>query len=202
MKETVKIPEVIMGELYQSLNSFSKISTESWQKLLQITTYRKVKKGTKIIEAGKKAKYAHYLAKGSLIAYYTDSKGKEYIKSIFIEKSFPSAQTSLLQNQNSYFTIEAIEDSIVLDVNFWKFKQLLETCNDLKDFYIAYLEKIWVVEKEGRELSLVLDSSMERYIEFLRKYSKIQSRLKQKHIASHLGITTTQLWRLQKKLNY
>ena len=71
---------------------------------------------------------------------------------------------------------------------------------DLKDFYIAYLEQNWVIEKECIEVALILEDATQRYLKYLEKYPNIEKRVAQHHIASHLGITPTQLSRIRKNL--
>ena len=56
-----------------------------------------------------------------------------------------------------------------------------------------------MIHKDAREVSIVQDDAQERYEDFLMNYSSLGARLSQFHIASHLGITPTQLSRIRKK---
>ena len=45
-----------------------------------------------------------------------------------------------------------------------------------------------------------MDNATERYLELLSKHPKIDQRIQQLQLASHLGITPTQLSRIRKEL--
>ena len=108
---------------------------------------------------------------------------------------------ALLTTSASTFTIEALEESYMLQINFNKYRHLLKICDDLKWFQILYLEKNWVIEKEKREVALVQNNATERYRLFKENYAALEDHIPQFHIASHLGITPTQLSRIRKTLS-
>ncbi|MFK8036907.1 MAG: Crp/Fnr family transcriptional regulator, partial [Crocinitomicaceae bacterium] len=93
-----------------------------------------------------------------------------------------------------------LEDCILVKMNFKSYKRLIDENEDLKNFYISYIEQSWIIEKELKEISLVLENATERYLKFLNIYPDIEKRVAQHHIASHLGITPTQLSRIRKDL--
>lgn len=57
-----------------------------------------------------------------------------------------------------------------------------------------------MIDKEQREISLVMENATERYLTLLKKHPNIDHRIPQLHIAAHLGITPTQLSRIKKSL--
>lgn len=107
---------------------------------------------------------------------------------------------ALLTESKSHFGIQALEDSHLLQINFKEYRQLLDDHEDLKWFHIHYLERHWIIEKEQREVALVQHSASERYLYFKAKNAALLNRIPQFHIASHLGITPTQLSRIRKQL--
>ena len=50
------------------------------------------------------------------------------------------------------------------------------------------------------EIEIVQEDATARYLHFIDKHSSLVDRLPQYHIASHLGITPTQLSRIRKNL--
>jgi hypothetical protein len=68
--------------------------------------------------------------------------------------------------------------------------------NNPSDFYIAYNELHWIIEKEPLEIAFRTETSAKRYDDFLKKYPNLVKRLKKQHISSYLGITPTQLSRI------
>lgn len=189
-----------LNDLKLKFESYAPISEQSWQLIENIAEFQSVKKGELLLRNGQIAKEIHFIAEGALRAFITDAAGNTYNKNIFLEGDFAGSKASLLQQLPSDFSIEALEDSILININYKKYRELIFQHDDLKNYYIAYLEKNWVIEKEQREISIVMENATERYLQLLFKHPDIAERIPLLHIASHLGITPTQLSRIRKTL--
>lgn len=189
-----------LNDLKLKFESYSPISAASWQLIENITEFQVVKKGELLLSNGQIAKEIHFIIKGALRAFITDAEGNIYNKNIFLEGDFAGSTASLIQKIPSYFAIEVLEDAILININYKKYRELIFQNDDLKNFYISYLEKNWVIEKEQREISIVMENATERYLDLLSKHPDISERIALLHIASHLGITPTQLSRIRKTL--
>ena len=93
-----------------------------------------------------------------------------------------------------------MEETVLISLNYKKYRHFIDTNTDLREFYIAYLEKNWIVDKEQREVALVMESATDRYLTLLENHPNIDQRIPQLHITAHLGITPTQLSRIRKDL--
>mgnify|MGYP003409550315 CR=1 FL=1 len=189
-----------LQNLKSKFESYAPISENSWQLIDSIVEFQSVKKGELLLRNGEVAKEIYLICEGALRAFITDVAGNTYNKNIFLEGDFAGSKASLLQQTPSNFAIEALEDSILININYKKYKELIFKNDDLKNFYISYLENHWVIEKEQREISLVMENATERYLKLLSKHPDISERIALHHIASHLGITPTQLSRIRKAL--
>ena len=192
--------EKYISELKLKLESYSEISVESWSLIASIIKFQELEKDEILLRNGQIAKNIHFVCKGALRAYVTDYDGNIYNKNIFLETDFAGSTVSYLQSTPSNFTLQALENTILISLNYKKYRQFIDDNIDLKNFYIAYLENNWVIEKEKREVSLVMENATDRYLKLLSKYSNIDQRIQQLHLASHLGITPTQLSRIRKDL--
>jgi len=192
--------ETYLNNLKISIESYSPISEQSWKLIENITDFQTIKKGETLLQNGEIAKNLHFIAKGVLRAFITDEQGNFYNKNLFLENYIAGSKVSLMLQKPSNFTIEALEDSIVININYKKYMELIYQNDDLKNFYIAHLEKNWIIEKEEREVALVMQNATERYVSLLEKHPDIAERVPLLHIASHLGITPTQLSRIRKSL--
>ncbi|WP_276381356.1 Crp/Fnr family transcriptional regulator [Flavobacterium sp. H4147] len=192
--------ETYLSNLKQTIESYYPISENSWKLIENITSFQTLKKGETLLQNGEIAKNVHFIAKGVLRAFITDEEGNFYNKNLFLENYLAGSKVSLMLQTPSNFTIEALEDSIVININYKKYIQAINENDDLKNFYIAHLEKHWIIEKEQREVALVMQNATERYVTLLRKHPDIADRVPLLHIASHLGITPTQLSRIRKSL--
>lgn len=182
------------------LNSYSPISEASWILIRELISFKTIKKDDILINNGEVAKSIYFVCSGALRAYTTDADGNFYTKNIFLETNLAGSTVSSILSKASNFTIDALEDTTVIALNYKAYRHLINTRNDLKDFYIAYLEKNWVIDKEPREVSIVMENAKSRYIHLLETHPNIDKRIQQMHLASHLGITPTQLSRIKKDL--
>ncbi len=192
--------EKYISELKLKFESYAQISVESWSLIESIIKFQELEKDEILLRNGQIAKNIHFVCKGALRAYVTDYDGNIYNKNIFLETDFAGSTVSYLLSTPSNFTLEALENTILISLDYKKYRQFIDHNIDLKNFYIAYLENNWVIEKEQREVSLVMENATERYLKLLSKHPNIDQRIQQLHLASHLGITPTQLSRIRKYL--
>ena len=182
------------------IHRYSHVSNESISLILSISRVQNLKKGDLLLEIGKISKEKHILYKGAIVSCFTNNSGDLYHKNIFLENDFVGSTVSALKEKPSEFALEVIEDATLISFNHRKYHELIARHLDLKNFYIAYLEKNWVVDKERREIDIILKDADERYLEFISTHPKIETRIPLYYIASHLGITPTQLSRIRKKI--
>jgi len=181
------------------MDSYSPLSDKTWETFKTICDYRDIEKNGILYQSGELPKSFAFVHSGLFRAFITDEKGNEYNKIFFDEGTFPGSMAALLTSTPSRLTIESLEPSSVIRINFKGFRKLLLEANDLKLFHIFYLEKNWLLAKDAREVEIVQEDATQRYERFLKKHASIVARIPQYHIASHLGITPTQLSRIRKK---
>ena len=192
--------EKYISDLKLKFENYSSLGLEAWSLVESIITFQFLKKDETLLRNGQIAKNIHFVCKGALRAYITDYNGNNYNKNIFLESDFAGSTVSYLLGTPSNFTLEALEDTILISLDYKKYRKYVDENSDLKNFYIAYLENNWVIEKEQREISLVMENATERYLKLLHQHPNIDQRIQQLHLASHLGITPTQLSRIRKNL--
>jgi len=185
----------------QFVTSYYPVSEETFQCLVGIAKIQELNKNEVLLSIGQVSKNVYYIYEGALIAYFTDELGNTYNKNIFLENHFAGSTVSALLKESSEFTLQAIENTILLSFDYQSYKELIYTNDELKNFYIAYLENNWVIIKEKREISIVMESASVRYQKLLKTFPNIDKRIPLHHIASHLGITPTQLSRIRKELS-
>lgn len=186
--------------LQKVIHRYYPVSEITFNKIVSIATLSTIKKGTNLIQIGQTAKELHILIKGAVIAYFLDEEGYTYNKNIFLEGDFIGSTVSMLKEVPSEFCLEAIEDCTLISFNYKMYRELININPEMKDFYIAYLEKNWILDKEKREIAIVMESAKTRYLKLLEEHPNIDDRIPLHHIASNLGITPTQLSRIRKEL--
>ena len=188
---------VFVGEV---LNRYSPVSDTVLSLFMSICRVEEFKKGARLLDIGMISRRKYILCSGTVVAYFINEEGDLYHKNIFLEGDFVGSTVSALRQKASDFALEAIEDAKLIGFDYEKYRQLIEEQSEMKAFYIAYLEKNWVLDKEQRELDIVLKDAEARYQDFIAAHQGIEQRIPLHYIASHLGITPTQLSRIRKKL--
>jgi CRP-like cAMP-binding protein len=189
-----------MEEMWQRIESYSKLAAESRAALENIMKKRTLRKNEFFITEGQVPRTVAYVEKGLFSQYFTAENGDVVIKRFFPEKYFVASISATLNKSPSLFTIKALEPSVIIEYPFQDFKQLTEKYTDIAGFYIRYMELHWIIEKEPLEISLRYDTAKTRYAQFLKSYPGLEARLKQHEVASYLGVTPTQLSRIRSEL--
>ena len=183
----------------QALNAYTPISSATWQALMAVTQIKRLEKNKVLYQVGDIPSTFAWVFHGLIRGFVCDDKGNEYNKKFFDEGKFPGAMSALLTNTPSKLGFDALEETLLIEIDFLAYRRLLLEHDDLKLFQIYYLEKNWLLDKDEREIALVQQDASARYQQFLSEFSSLVERLPQYHIASHLGITPTQLSRIRKK---
>ncbi|MEN0037419.1 MAG: Crp/Fnr family transcriptional regulator [Cellvibrio sp.] len=186
--------------LKKSMDSYYPLGADTWVAILAISKYRELKKQQVLYALGEIPSAFAFVYSGLFRTFITDEKGTEYNKNFFYEGTFPGSMTALLRKEPSEFAIVALEPAQIIEIDFAAYRALLHQCEDLKLFQIYYLEKNWLLAKDAREIAIVQEDATQRYLKFIAEYPFLVERLPQHHIASHLGITPTQLSRIRKNL--
>ncbi len=197
---TLRDEEKAFFALRKSLESYSSITDETWQAFRGICKFRSLTKHSLLYRAGDIPDSYAYVYQGLVRCFVCDENGNEYNKNFFDEGKFPGSMTALLTTAPSTPSFEAIEDTLIIEIDFSAYRKLMVENDDLKLFQIYYLERNWLLAKDAREIEIVQENATTRYLRFTDKYPSLVDRLPQYHIASHLGITPTQLSRIRKKL--
>lgn len=131
--------------------------------------------------------------------YYLTQDGKEYTKVFMPEKNIISSYTSMVHNIPSHFTIEALENSVIVEITYHNWLKIRDEDPKWNFLLIANLEKA-MAKKEQRERDLLFLDAETRYIKFLKEYPHLDNRINLTLIASFLGIQPESLSRIRKKL--
>ena len=189
-----------MQLLKQYLQSVSPIKEETWLKIQPLFTEITLKKKDYFIEDGQFATRFGFLKSGVIRAFYRDPQGKEYNKYFFTSPTIVGGYTSLITGRPNRIIQQALTDCELLVADYRAFLQLYDTCPDLERVGRKYAEA-YFVEKEKKEVEIILYSAEKRYLLFREQYPQLEQQISQYHIAAYLGITPTQLSRVRKKLS-
>jgi len=167
----------------------------SWPQFVGEARIRQLRKGETLIRAGERVDHSYFCAQGLFRMFYTLEDGKEYNKSFAAERDFVTSYGALITREPSYFSIQALEDSVVIEVPYLLQQHLMERDHAWERVVRQAVEQLYL-KKEERERQLLYQDAGKRYRAFLAGYPRIANRLPQYHIASYLGISPVSLSRL------
>lgn len=125
-------------------------------------------------------------------------KGEFFVRSGFMADSIGFVVSGL---QPSAFSIETLEDTVLLCIRYSDWEKLLEGVLCWNIVARKVIEKIYIM-KQLRERELLLEDAESRYLHFMEQYPSLHQRLKQHYIASYLGISPVSLSRIRKKMRH
>ncbi|MFT6204255.1 MAG: CRP-like cAMP-binding protein [Spirosomataceae bacterium] len=161
-------------------------------------TERKVKKRQFIIQPDFIAKYRVFVAQGTFKAYVIDKNGQEQVISLAMNGWWISDPNSFIYQQPATMFVEALEDSIILQLDFENEQILKAHSHQFETFFRTTAERGLAFTQRRLIASLTLTAE-ERYEQFAQKYPDFLQRVPQFAIASYLGMTTQYLSRIRNK---
>lgn len=179
------------------IQSVAVLPSNQEEKFKSLISTAHLEKGENFIRAGESPRKIAFVRDGLFRYYYTSKDGVEYTKGFFDKNNVLSAYDAILENKPSYFTIEALEDSVIESVPYDPFKKLFSADPRWNKFLVALLQKGYLA-KVTRERELLLLDATRRYENFLKRYPGLEKRVRQNIIASYLGIAPESLSRIRK----
>jgi len=158
---------------------------------------KELKKKEILLFAGDHSSHMRFISEGCLRSYYMDEDAKEHIIQFGTECWWINDLYSYLTNTPAKQFIQAIENSVVLQIHKDKLNELYDSVPAIERFFRFKFEKAYVSLQE-RTINTMSKTAEERYIEFRSKYRHIEQQIPQYMVASYLGITPEFLSKLRK----
>lgn len=187
-----------MNELRDYFNTISKLNESTWDRILPYFKEQRLLKSEYFAEVNKTASKIAFLQAGVVRAFFVNQEGKDYNKQFFVGPSMIGAYTSLLTGNKNLIAQQALTDCIIYTCDFTSLTSLYDEYQDLERFARKIAEH-YFLEKEKKEIEIVLLDASQRYILFQKEFPTLQQQISQFHIASYLGISATQLSRIRKQ---
>ena len=157
-----------------------------------------VKKRQFIVQPNYIAKYRNYILKGAFRAYVVANEGEEHTINFAIEDWWVTDYNSYIFQQSATMFVVALEDSLVLQLDYEKELELKKSNHKFETFFRMMAER-GLAFQQRRIISNLTQTAEERYESFLEKYPQIVQRVPQDALASYLGMTTEFLSRIRNK---
>lgn len=159
---------------------------------------RKIKKKQYVIQPDFIAKYRIHVIKGAFRAYVIGNDGQEHTISLAMDGWWISDPNSYIYQKPATMFVEAIEDSIILQLDYESEQILKAHSHKFETFFRTAAERGFAFMQRRLIASLTLTAE-ERYEQFAKTYPDFLQRVPQYAIASYLGMTTEYLSRIRNK---
>jgi len=157
-----------------------------------------LKKKELLLTENKVCKSIYFVEKGCLRMYFINKKGAEQISQFALEGWWISDYQSFNNYTPSDYSIQAIENSIIVSIDKQNLDNLLIEVPQLERYFRRMLQKD-VAGAQLRSKLLYEMSKEEFYLHFSTSFPEFMQRVPQYMIASYLGLTPEYLSELRKK---
>ncbi len=186
--------------ILRNIRRFVDFSEEEAERLLTIAKTTRFKKRQFLDQPGYVSNHRNYILKGAFRSYFIDEEGKDHTVQIAIEDWFVSDFYSYITRTPATLYVEALEDSILLQMRHEDIEGLCKEIHNLSDYFRITTEKAFAYSRM-RALSNLSKSAEERYLEFNEMYPGIVQRVPQKIVASYLGMSPEFLSKIRSQLS-
>jgi len=160
---------------------------------------RRVKRRQFILQEGDICKLNTFVVEGCFRMYLVDEKGKEHNIQFAVENWWIGDIGSFHSEEPSKLYIEAIENSIILQIKKQDQLELFVNYPKFNRIFRVFTENA-LVTYQRRVLQNISSTAEERYLDFLKRYPFFFNRISNVQIASFLGVTPEFLSTIRKKI--
>lgn len=194
----------IISNIFQNPNfqrlrdKYPFLQMEDLTELMSICKFQNLPKNDHFLRVGDTVKKVGFIISG-LIRFYHLKEGEEY--NIIFKKEFEmvSSFETIILNQPSSYSFEALEDTQMMVYDYDEMETLFSKNHQLERFGRHFIQQELAKAVKIYEGHLFF-SPEERYLKFMKEHPDLMNRIPLKHLSSFLGITPVSLSRIRKRV--
>jgi len=181
------------------IRSHSLFSDEEIATVKSLAIPKRLKKKQYLLRQGDVCRFHTFICSGCLRSYRIDDSGREHIFSFSTANHWVSDHVSLVAGTPSEEFIEALEDSVIIQLSACSFKTLLR---DIPNFAALNTKIITDDYSRSRDriYTMISHQAEERYRKFIQLFPQLHQRLPVYMIASYLGVSRETLTRIRSNM--
>jgi CRP-like cAMP-binding protein len=180
-------------------NNYITLDSMEVKALIDICIEKKVRRKQYILQEREVCKYYTFVAVGLLKMFVSDKKDMKHNIQFAIENEWITDIGSLHSKKPSFMNIEAIEDSIIIQIKHKDLHDLISMFPKLERIFRVIIENKYIKMEERISQNLCL-ATEEKYISLLDQNQLLANRLPNTQIASYLGITPEFLSKVRRNM--
>ncbi len=190
--------QVQLQPLLDYLQKLIPLSTMEKELVTSLFKSRLYRKRQYVLQEGDVCNHFNFVVRGCLRLYKVDDKGNTHIIHFAAENWWMSEIGSFHSRKPSEMNIDALEDTIVLQISYEDLISLYKQAPKFDKIFRVLIENSYV-SLQKRMLQNISSTAEDRYLSFIQNYPQLNNRLPQNQIAAFLGITAEFLSRLRNK---
>jgi CRP/FNR family transcriptional regulator len=185
----------MMHPLRAHIEEISPLTDTEWEFVSKRITSKKCRKHQYLVQQGDPVPGDFWVAKGLLKAYAVDEGGKEHILQFAMAGWWCSDYQALQTGRKASIFIDCLEAS---EVYCLKRKDREEICSRIHamERFFRIKSNTGYIALQKRIISLLKESTEERYANLVKQYPTLAQRVPKKLLAAYLGVTRETLSRL------
>lgn len=189
----------MLDKIKEAFDRFTFLSPTDLLQLAAIARVKVISKHEHILAVDDINYNLYFVLKGLLRHYSLDRNDVDRTLRFVPERHFAASLETVVLNKPATDYIEALETTLVLKIDA---RSLEDISNDnIRLLRAQNLELKSLVAENVRYLRFLnLLTAEERYYAFTSEFPRLETRVKQKYLASYLGITPTSLSRLKARV--
>lgn len=180
-------------------SSILPLNREEEDAVTKVFRERSIRRRQFILQEGDICKFNTFVVEGCFRMYLVDEKGKEHNVQFAVENWWIGDIGSFHSEEPSQLYIEAIENSIILQIKKQDQLDLFVNYPKFNRIFRVFTENA-LVAFQRRVLQNISLTAEERYLDFVNRYPFFFDRISNAQIASFLGVTPEFLSTIRKNI--
>lgn len=199
MKKITLEPKNMLESLIKHFQKYVEIDAKDELKIADFFQLKNFSKKENLIHINTKCKFHFFVVKGCLRMFFIDEKGNEQTIQFAIENWWITDYLAFDLQTNTEFTIQAVEPSEVLQIDYQNQEKLLRKFPQLERYFRLIYQRAYAASQ--LRTKYFYDFSREEfYSHFNDNFPEFTKRIPQHLLASYLNMTPEYLSEIKKKL--
>ena len=181
------------------LKSIAPITDKEYADTISFFSEKKLRKGDFFVKQDKVCRHIAFILKGTLRAYYINGKAEETTSCFCTENSLTTSYKSFIVQQPSKLTLQAIEDTLLLVIDYDNLQHLYAKNPVWQIIGRAVAEREYIVMEQYASV-LNNESAKEKYLRLIKEQPNVLQKASIEDIASYLGVTRRTLSRIRQEI--
>jgi CRP-like cAMP-binding protein len=190
-----------LKQFREHIETFVPLNDAEWQVLMPHLEVSTLKKKKNFMEPGKVCNHISLVVKGS-VRFFHVKDGEEITGYFSFENEFVSSYKSFLTRQSGISYIQALEDTIFVNLSYANMQQIYDDklIGKKMERLVRLIAEHYLICYEDRVTSFITQTPEERYNKLLETGGEVLQRIPQHYVANFLGITPVSLSRIRRRI--